>query len=91
MGFHPRDQWITLHSVYYVDPQVSHHGLLMDAHILLDSAHGMAQMLGDTLHESDIISNDRLASALNGIALLMEMGRRCVAQAERRLMKIGVK
>ncbi|QAU25295.1 hypothetical protein EO087_15930 [Dyella sp. M7H15-1] len=86
MSLHSRDTWIALHTQYYVDPKANHHGLMMDAHILLDSAHGMVQMLGDTISEGDMINNDRMASALHGIALLVEMGRRCVAQAELRMM-----
>jgi hypothetical protein len=32
------------------------------------------------------LDSDRMSSALNGIALLVEMGRRCVAQADKRMM-----
>ncbi|GLQ99798.1 hypothetical protein [Dyella mobilis] len=89
MSTHSRDQWIALHAQYLVDPQVSRHGLLMDAQIFLDSAHGIAQTMSDVMSEDDIPNSDRLCSALNGIALLVEMGRRCVAQAELRIMTGG--
>lgn len=85
MKLSPRDKWISLHTQYYVDPQAKHSSLLMDAHILLDSAHGIVQTLSDTLCDGDVLNNDRLCSALNGVAMLVEMGRRCVAQADLRI------
>jgi hypothetical protein len=90
MSLQPRDKWIALHTQYCVDPEASHHGLMMDAHILLDSAHGMVQTLGDAMGDSDSVNTDHLCSALNGIAMLVEMGRRCIAQADLRMMPTAV-
>jgi hypothetical protein len=84
MKFSPRDEWFALHTQYYVDSKTSPTGLMMDAHIFLDSAHGLLQTLGDTLGDSDMVNNDMLCSALHGIATLVDMGRRCVAQADLR-------
>jgi hypothetical protein len=88
MATHERDNWIALHTQYLIDPKASHHSLMMDAHIFLDSAHGIAQTMSDLINE-DVINSDRLCSALNGIALLVEMGRRCVALADLRMMARG--
>ena len=64
--------------------------LVRGDHILLDSAHGMVQTLGDAMGDSDSVNTDHLCSALNGIAMLVEMGRRCIAQADLRMMSAGV-
>lgn len=89
MNTHSRDQWIALHAQYLADPQASHHGLIMDASIFLDSAHGIVQTMSDAMGGDDIINNDRLCSALNGVALLVEMGRRCIALADARMITAG--
>lgn len=86
MKLSQRDQWFALHTEYYVHPEATPSGLMMDAHLYLDSAHGLIQTLGDALGDSDVINNDRLSSALSGIAMLVEMGRHCVAQADRRMV-----
>jgi hypothetical protein len=82
----PRDQWFVLHTHYHIDSKANPSGLMADAHIFLDSAHGLAQTLSDTIEEDRMLNHDRLSSALNGIAILVEMGRRCVAKADLRMM-----
>jgi hypothetical protein len=84
MGMHERDSWMTLHTRYLVEPKASPHSLMMDAHIFLDGAHGIAQTMSDLMSD-DVINSDRMCSALNGIALLVEMGRQCVALADLRM------
>ena len=77
-----RDEWFALHTQYLVSSDASDHGLLLDSQTFLDSAHGVAQALSDAMSIDHYINPDQMSSALNGIALLIEMGRRCVAQAE---------
>lgn len=89
MSTHSRDQWIALHTQYLVDPQASHHSLIMDAEIFLDSAHGIVQTMSDAMGGDDIFNNDRLCSALTGVALLVEMGRRCVSLADSQTLAAG--
>lgn len=87
MGTQSRDKWIALHTQYLVDPQANLHGLIMDAQIFLDCVHGLTQSLSDAMHEDNSLNHDRLCSALHGIALLTEMGQRCIAQADVRMLR----
>lgn len=42
----------------------------------------MVHTLSRNLRQDDVVDVERLASAIDGMALLMEMGRRCMTQAQ---------
>lgn len=81
------DAWLSHNVDYYAAPDAVPHDLLNDASVWLDSAHGMARTLGDlideTQHDVDI---KHLASAMYGIATLIEMGRKCSRHAQALLL-----
>ena len=74
--------WMTLCASYSVSAEASVTALLLDANVLLDNAQGMAHTLSRNLRQSEVVDAERLASAIHGMALLIEMGRRCMTQAQ---------
>ena len=78
--------WISLSVNYYIAPVASPLDLLDDAHLLLDSAHGIAQCLSDALGQSEDANTQLLSKALWGMATLVELGQRSAHEAHQRLL-----
>ena len=78
--------WISLSVNYYIAPVASPLDLLDDAHLLLDSAHGIAQCLSDALGQAEDANTQLLSKALWGMATLVELGRRSAHEAHQRLL-----
>jgi hypothetical protein len=86
MNEQAKDVWSYFNASYEIDAGASPSDLLDDSAVWLDSAQGMAQTLGEVVNHADGINHDRLSSALFGIALLIDMGRRCTHQAHLRML-----
>ncbi|MGC1550349.1 MAG: hypothetical protein WA777_17655 [Rhodanobacter sp.] len=86
MNEETKDAWISLTAHYRIDPAAHHADLFNDSTIWLDSAHGIAQTLSEAMCQVNFVSTDHLASALFGVATLIDMGRRCSEQAHTRML-----
>lgn len=85
MNEQAKDAWISLNVGYRIDPDATPCDLLDDATLWLDGARGMAQTLSHAMRYVDNINTDHLASALFGVATLVDMGCGCAELAHVRM------
>jgi len=71
---------------FHIDPDTSAHDLLNAANEWLQYTHRLNRLLIDLVGESDGVSGERLAHALETADALMSIGTRCVAEAHERMV-----
>lgn len=75
--------WLTLNAQYTIAPDTDPFKLLDDAGLILDSARGIAQSLSELLASVEQASLSDVSSAMQGVAILIEMGQRNSEAAQR--------
>ena len=81
--------WLSLNTSYYVAPIGNPLALLDDAYMLLESAHGVVQLMRDALQLSPCVDTRALTLALKGVETLMEMSAGSTEAAHVRFAEIG--
>jgi hypothetical protein len=81
--------WLTLSTSYYPTPIGSPLALLDDSYMLLESAHGIVQLMRDALQLSPCVDARALTLALKGVETLMEMSAGSTEAAHVRFEEMG--
>lgn len=71
---------------YMVDPDAMAHDLINDATELLQSARGLSRLLAALIYEADEVDCTDMASALDAIEALTQLGLLCATQAYTRMV-----
>jgi hypothetical protein len=81
--------WLTLSTSYFPAPIGNPLALLDDSYMLLESAHGVVQLMREALQLSPCVDTRSLTFALKAVETLMEMSAGSAEEAHVCLEQIG--